>query len=272
MKIQKPITSGQRGVSYDDRSDITSKKPARSLTKRLNKTGGRDRFGHISTRHRGGGVKRKYRIINFTPGNIGIKGVIQTIEYDPNRNTRIALVKYDDQTICYILAPNETKVGDTVISGKGKINPGNRMPLEFIPNGVAIHNIELQPGSKAKLVRSAGTSALVLSKDGDYANVKLPSGEVRKINLKCNASIGQLSNIEHKAISVGKAGRKRLMGRRPSVRGKAMNPNDHPHGGGEGQNSIGLKYPKTPWGKHALGVKTRHKKKPSTSFIVKGRK
>lgn len=272
MRIVKPTTSGQRGVTYEDRSNVTSQKPAKSLTTRLNKTGGRDRFGHISTRHRGGGVKRKYRIIDFSAGIDGAKGIVQTIEYDPNRNTRICLIKYEDQSIAYILAPNEIKVGDTVISGKAKINPGNRMMLEHIPTGVAIHNIELQPGSKAKLVRSAGTSAIVLSKDGDYANIKLPSGEVRKIHLKCYASIGQLSNIEHKAVSIGKAGRQRLMGRRPSVRGKAMNPNDHPHGGGEGNTSVGLKYPKTPWGKHALGVKTRHKKKPSTSFIVKGRK
>jgi large subunit ribosomal protein L2 len=273
MRIVKPTTSGQRGITYDSRKDITAKKPAASLTVTLKKTGGRDRFGHISTRHRGGGVKRKYRIIDFGPGKTGQTATVKTIEYDPNRNVRIALIKYSDEEIRYILAPLDLKVDDTIEFGENvKAKLGNRLKIKNIPTGMTVHNIELQPGSKAKIVRSAGTGAIIQSKDGNYANVKLPSGEVRKIHVESYASVGQLSNIEHKAISVGKAGRMRLMGRRPHVRGKAMNPNDHPHGGGEGHTSIGLKYPKTPWGKHALGVKTRKKKKPSSAFIVKGRK
>lgn len=273
MRIVKPTTSGQRGIIYETRTDITSKKPVGSLTRKVKRTGGRDAFGHISTRHRGGGAKRKYRIIDFTPGKVGNHAIIKTIEYDPNRNARIALIKYEDGEVRYILAPANTKVDDKIEFGeKVSITIGNRMQIGNIPAGTVIHNIELQPGSKAKIVRSAGTGALIQSKDGDYVNVKLPSGEIRKIHIMSYASIGQLSNVEHKAMKVGKAGRKRLMGRRPHVRGKAMNPNDHPHGGGEGNTSIGLKYPKTPWGKHALGVKTRKRKKPSSAFIVKGRK
>jgi large subunit ribosomal protein L2 len=273
MRIVKPTTSGQRGIIYESRKDITTKKPAASLTRILKKTGGRDAFGHISTRHRGGGVKRKYRIIDFSSGKPNMEAIVKTIEYDPNRNVRIALIKYSDEEIRYILASVGLKVDDKIEFGeKVRIKNGNRMQIGHIPAGTIIHNIELQPGSKAKIVRSAGTGALIQSKDGDYVNVKLPSGEVRKIHILSYASIGQLSNVEHKAMQVGKAGRMRLMGRRPHVRGKAMNPNDHPHGGGEGHTSIGLKYPKTPWGKHALGVKTRKKKKPSSAFIVKGRK
>jgi large subunit ribosomal protein L2 len=273
MKTQKPITSGQRGVMYEDRTEITTQKPVRHLLTVLKKNGGRDRFGHISVRHRGGGAKRKYRIIDFGPGKIDNTASVQTIEYDPNRNVRIALIKYTDNEVRYILAPEGIKVGDSISFGPtAKVRPGNRMPIKQIPTGIPIHNIELYPSSKAKIVRSAGTNAIILSQDGDYANVKLPSSEVRKIHVSCYASIGQLGNVEHKAMKIGKAGRQRHMGIRPTVRGKAMNPNSHPHGGGEGNTSIGLKHPKTMWGKHARGVKTRHKKKPTSKFIVKRRK
>lgn len=269
----KPTTSGQRGMSYESREMISSKKPLKRLTVSLKKTGGRDIFGHLSTRHIGGGAKRKYRLIDFGSIEKCKEAVVKTIEYDPNRNARIALIECSDQQLRYIIAPHQIKIGQKLQFGKDAKNDiGNRMQIKDIQNGVAIHNIELYPSSKAKLARSAGTSAKILSKDGDYANIKLPSSEVRRIHVNCYASIGQVSNIEHKDVVVGKAGRKRHMGIRPTVRGKAMHPDAHPHGGGEGVNPIGLKYPKTPWGKNAYGKITRKAKKVTSKFIVKSRK
>lgn len=271
--LVKPTTSGRRGMSFEDRSDITAKKPFKKLTVKLNRTGGRDSFGHISTRHIGGGAKRHYRIINFSSVGEGVTGEVKTIEYDPNRNARISLVKLDSGNHIYIISPIGIQIGQKIEFGSDvKNNLGNRQKIKNIPTGVAIHNIELYPGSNAKLVRSAGTNAKILSKDGDYAHIKLPSTEVRKIHIECFATLGQVSNIEHKDLVYGKAGRKRHMGIRPTVRGKAMYPAAHPHGGGEGVNPIGLKYPKTPWGKNAYGVITRKSKKPSNNAIVRSRR
>lgn len=272
MKTMKPTTSGLRMVVYESRSEVSVKKPFKKLTKPSNKIDGRDRFGHISIRHRGNGEKRMYRMIDFSQSKNGETAQVNTIEYDPNRNARIALIRFEDGERRYIIAPADIKIGQNItISENTTIKLGNRMQIGNIPTGIMIHNIELQPNSKAKLVRSAGTGATILSKDDRYAYIKLPSSEVRKFGLKCFASIGQVSNIEHKAIKVGKAGRKRHMGIRPTVRGKVMSPRSHPHGGGEGVNPIGLKYPKTPWGKHAIGGKTRKKSKPSSILIVKRR-
>lgn len=267
-----PTSSGQRGVSYEDRSIITIQKPYKKLTVHKKRTSGRDEFGRISIRHRGGGAKRHYRIIDFSSGIIGKTARVETIEYDPNRNARIALIRYENDERRYIIAPLNIGVGHTIsFDDKSQISIGNRCLLEHIPTGTPIHNIEISPSSKAKMVRSAGSQAIILSKDELYVHIKLPSGEVRKFNLSCRASIGQVSNVEHKAVTVGKAGRMRHMGKRPTVRGKVMSTRSHPHGGGEASNSIGLKYPKTPWGKHALGVRTRDKHKPSSSLIVKRR-
>ena len=272
MKKMNPTTSGVRGMSYVDGNDYSKEKVPRRLSMSLKRNAGRDVFGHISTRHKGGGVKRLYRIVEFGQNQISKIGEVISINYDPYRNCNIALIGYDDQK-AFILAPEKLKIGDKIECGENtKPVPGNRMMLKNIPNGIPIHNIEIQPNSKGKFVRSAGNSALILSKDDKYAHIRMPSGEVRKILLNSFASIGRLSNIEYKAINFGKAGRKRLMGIRPTVRGKAMYPKAHPHGGGEGNNPIGLKYPKTPWGKHALGVKTRKRNKPSGKFIVKRRK
>lgn len=271
MKKVNSNTSGRRNLSFDDRSDVSVKKPLRYLTKMLKQSSGRDSFGHISTRHKGGGNQRKYRTIYFGNDLNGI-GEVLSIEYDPNRTSRIALIKNDKNKVFYITAPSGIKVGSQInFDNKNKLEFGNRITLAEIPTGIAVHNIEVSPDSKAKMVRSAGTSAMILSKDGNYANVKLPSGEVRKIHINCYASIGQVSNIEHNTMVIGKAGRKRHMGIRPTVRGKAMHPAAHPHGGGEGVNSIGMKYPKTPWGKIAIGGRTRNAKKPSTRFIIRKR-
>ena len=272
IRTVKPTTSGQRGISYEDRHIITVSKPNKKLTSHKKRISGRDEFGRISIRHRGGGAKRQYRLVDFSSGNIGQSATVETIEYDPNRNARIALIRYNNDEKRYIVAPQKIDVGQNIsFDDKTRISVGNRCLLEHIPTGVSIHNIELTPSSKAKIVRSAGTQGLILSKDELYAHIKLPSGEVRKFNLACRASIGQVSNIEHKTITVGKAGRMRHMGKRPTVRGKVMSTRSHPHGGGEASNSIGLKYPKTPWGKHALGVRTRDKHKPSSILIVKRR-
>jgi len=272
IRTVKPTTSGQRGISYEDRSVITVKKPYKKLTTHKKKISGRDDRGRISVRHRGGGAKRQYRIIDFSSGTLGMTATVETIEYDPSRNARIALISYENGEKRYIIAPLSVTVGQKIsFDDKTRIDVGNRCLLENIPTGTPIHNIELHPSSKAKIVRSAGVQALILSKDKEYAHIKLPSGEVRKFNLACRASIGQVSNVEHKAITIGKAGRMRHIGKRPTVRGKVMSTRSHPHGGGEASNSIGLKYPKTPWGKHALGVRTRDKHKPSSSLIVKRR-
>lgn len=271
MRIVKPMTSGQRGVIYEDRSDITSNKPHKKLTKKIKKRSGRDWLGHISIRHRGGGAKKKYRIINFSMIPDLVARVI-SIEYDPYRNARIALIESSGLQKYYILAPVNLKVGNTINWSKNtEIKLGNRLILDDIPTGTFIHNIELTPQSKAKIVRSAGTSAVILSKDDNWINIKLPSSEVRKFHKNCYASIGQVSNIEHKLISFGNAGRKRHLGIRPTVRGKAMYPAAHPHGGGEGVNPIGLKHPKTKWGKPARGVKTRSRSKVSNQLIIKKR-
>ena len=271
IKSRKPTTSGQRFVQYEDKSKITSQKPHKKLLKVINKKSGRDVLGHISTRHKGGGAKRLYRLVDFS--NTTFKDAkVETIEYDPNRNAYIALINIDGNKK-YIIAPTELKIGQLIsFQDETSIKAGNRMQLKNIPTGSFIHNLELQPSSKAKIVRAAGTAATLLSKDDLYITVKLPSGEIRKFNPLCYASIGQVSNPEHKLIKIGKAGRKRHMGIRPTVRGKAMHPAAHPHGGGEGVNPIGLKYPKTPWGKIAIGGKTRKVKKPSSKLILVRRK
>lgn len=273
IKVRQPTSPGQRGVSYVDYRLLTKKKPERSLTVTLKRRAGRDRTGRISVRHRGGGSKRRFRIINFGQKYIGLAGEVKSLEYDPYRSAFIALIQYPNHQKAYILAPNTLKVGQSVvIADQVPIKVGNRTRLEYIPPGVSIHNVELMPGGGGKIVRSAGAGATIQAKEGNYATVKLPSGEIRKLHLKCFASIGVVSNPEHNLIRIGKAGRRRLMGIRPSVRGKAMHPAAHPHGGGEGVNPIGLKQPKTPWGKPARGVKTRHRRKPSSKFIVKRRK
>ncbi len=271
LKQIKPTTSGQRKMSYTDFSAITKKKPEKSLVVPLKKHAGRDASGKISIRHRGGGAKRRYRLVDFKQQRFDITAIVEAIEYDPNRTAFIALIKYEDGPKSYILAPNELKVGDKIITSESaEAQAGNRIKIQNIPTGVTIHNLELVPTRGGKIVRAAGSGATVLAKDGDYAHVRLPSGEIRMIHANCYASIGTLSNTINSYVKIAKAGRKRHMGRRPEVRGKAMNPVDHPHGGGEGNTSIGLKHPKTPWGKPAIGKKTR-KNKLSDKFIVKRR-
>jgi len=279
LKFYKPTTSAIRKMSVVDYSSLTKKKPERSLTVKLKKHGGRDNKGHISVRHQGGGAKRKFRIISGLDKKMDIVGKITAIEYDPNRSAFIALVVFSDGAKQYIIAPEALKVGSEVIcSEKAEAKIGNRMKLKNIPTGVQIHNIELIPDrGKGQIVRSAGSFAIIMAhsegegKRGCYVQVKLPSSEIRLIHEECFASIGQVSNLDHSSVRYAKAGRRRHMGIRPSVRGKAMNPNNHPHGGGEGVNSIGLKYPKTPWGKIAMGKITRNKKY-SNKFIIKKRK
>ena len=272
IKLYKPTTQSRRKMSVTDYSVLTKKEPERKLTVKLHRSAGRDNTGQISVRHKGGGNKRKYRIISSLNDKLGEKANVVALEYDPNRSSFICLVEFEDKTKAYILAWEGAKVGDVVVSGdKTEFTIGNRMRMENIATGVAIFDLEIHPGQGGKMVKGAGNQSVILSKEGDYVQVKLPSGEVRKFNKKCFASIGQVSNSTHSMVRLGKAGRKRHMGIRPTVRGKAMNPNSHPHGGGEGQNSIGLKYPKTPWGKHALGVKTRKKHKYSDKLIVRRR-
>lgn len=271
IKIYKPTSPGRRGMTGYDFSEITKTKPERSLTGPLKSTAGRNNQGRITVRHRGGGHKRKYRFIDWKRDKDGIPGRVVSIEYDPNRSARIALITYADGEKRYIIAPLGLKVGDTVMSGpEAEIQRGNTLSLADIPVGTVVHNIELTPGRGGQLVRSAGTSAQLMAKEGKYATIRLPSGEVRLINNQCRATIGQVGNVEHATIKLGKAGRKRHLGRRPTVRGSAMNPSDHPHGGGEGKAPIGLPGPKTPWGKPAHGKKTR-KRKRSDKFIVRRR-
>ena len=247
-------------------------KPERSLVETLKKNAGRNSYGHITVRHRGGGNKRKYRIIDFKRQKLDCPATVQRIEYDPNRSAFIALIRYEDNTLSYILAPNGLKAGDKVISSAAAdIKPGNCLPIANIPVGTVIHNVELQPGYGAQLVRSAGTAAQLMAKEGDLAQVRLPSGEVRYIRTNCFACIGQVGNLDHENVHIGKAGRTRHMGIRPTVRGSVMNPNDHPHGGGEGRSPIGRPGPVTPWGKPALGYKTRKTKARTNKFIVKRR-
>ena len=247
-------------------------KPERSLVETLKKNAGRNSYGHITVRHRGGGNKRKYRIIDFKRQKLDMYATVERLEYDPNRSAYIALIRYEDDTLSYILAPNGLKAGDKVISSTtADIKPGNCLPIANIPVGTVIHNVELQPGHGAQLVRSAGTAAQLMAKEGDLAQVRLPSGEVRYIRTNCFACIGQVGNLDHENVHIGKAGRTRHMGIRPTVRGSVMNPCDHPHGGGEGRAPIGRSGPVTPWGKPALGYKTRKTKNRTDKFIVKRR-
>ena len=272
IKKYNPTSPARRHMTVSGFDEITTTTPERSLLEPIKKNAGRNSYGRITVRHRGGGNRRKYRIIDFKRNKDGIKANIVSIEYDPNRSANIALLQYEDGEKRYIIAPYGIKVGDTLLSGSGAdIKPGNAMNIEDIPVGTLIHNIELSPGRGGQLVRGAGTSAQLMAKDGGYAQVRLPSGEVRMIRLDCKATIGQVGNIDYENIKIGKAGRKRHMGFRPTVRGSVMNPCDHPHGGGEGKSPIGRPSPVTPWGKPALGLKTRSKKNKSDKFIVKRR-
>jgi len=270
-KKRKPTTPGQRQMTYSDFAEITKSKPEKSLTTPLKKTGGRNSSGRMTSRRRGGGHKRRYRIIDFKRNKFGVPAKVAAIEYDPNRSARIALLHYADGEKRYILAPRGLQVGQQVIAGPdAEPKPGNALPLANVPPGIPVHNIELVPGAGGKLVRGAGTSAAVSAKEGAYALIALPSGEIRKVNLKCLCTIGQLGNVEHSTIKIGKAGRNRWLGRRPKVRGSAMNPVAHPMGGGEGRGGGG-RPPVSPWGKHAKGGKTRGKKAISNKFIVRRR-
>ena len=272
LKKFKPNTPGLRQRSVLVRSEITAQKPEKSLTVSLNKKAGRDTFGRISVRRRGGGHKRAYRIIDFKRDKYGVPGIVKTIEYDPNRSVNIALVFYRDGEKRYILAPKGITVGTEIVSGPAApLTVGNALPLKNIPLGLQVHNVELTLGRGGQLVRSAGNTADVVAKEGDYVTLRLPSGEMRMVFGECYATIGVLGNEDHMNISLGKAGASRHLGRRPKVRGVAMNPIDHPHGGGEGKTAAG-RHPVTPWGKPTKGAKTRSKKKPSNSFIVKRRK
>ena len=273
IKTFKPYTPARRNMTVSAFDGVDKKaKPERSLVETLKKNSGRNSYGHITVRHRGGGNKRKYRIIDFKRQKLDMPATVQRIEYDPNRSAFIALVKYEDETLSYILAPNGLKAGDVVISSvNADIKPGNCLPIANIPVGTVIHNVELQPGHGAQLVRSAGTAAQLMAKEGELAQVRLPSGEVRYIRTNCFACIGQVGNLDHENVHIGKAGRTRHMGIRPTVRGSVMNPCDHPHGGGEGRSPIGRTGPVTPWGKPALGYKTRKTKNPTNKFIVKRR-
>ncbi len=271
IRKYKPTTPGRRHATVSDFSEITKTEPEKSLTEPLKKHAGRNNQGRITTRHRGGGHKRLYRIIDFKREKFGVPGTVVSIEYDPNRSARIALVVYADGEKRYILAPLGLKVGDKIMSGpNAEIRPGNALPLANIPVGTTIHNIELHPGKGGQLVRSAGAAAQLMAKEGLYVQVRMPSGEQRRILATCMATIGQVGNLDHANISLGKAGRARHLGRRPAVRGSAMTPRDHPHGGGEGKAPIGLPGPKTPWGKPALGYRTRRNKK-TDKFIVRRR-
>ena len=271
LKVYRPTSPGRRGMSGSTFDEITKVEPEKSLLRPLKKKAGRNMQGRITVRHRGGGAKRRLRIIDFKRDKFGVPGRVAAIEYDPNRSANIALIYYADGEKRYILAPSELSVGDIIKSGDGaEIKAGNTLPLKSIPSGTLIHNIELQKGRGGQLVRGAGAAAQLMVKEGEYALVRLPSGEVRRIRTDCLATIGQVGNIDHQSINLGKAGRKRWMGWRPTVRGSAMSPRDHPHGGGEGRSPIGMPGPKTPWGKPALGYRTR-KPKASDKMIVKRR-
>ena len=273
IKTYKPYTPARRGMTVSAFDGVDKKaKPERSLLETLKKNSGRNSYGRITVRHRGGGNKRNYRVIDFRRDKLDMPAVVQRLEYDPNRSAFIALVKYEDGELRYVLAPVGLKAGDTILaSAAADIKPGNCLPLANIPVGTIIHNIELQPGYGAQLVRSAGVAAQLLAKEGELAQVRLPSGEVRYVRMNCTACIGQVGNIDHGNVHIGKAGRKRHMGIRPTVRGSVMNPNDHPHGGGEGRAPVGRPGPVTPWGKPAMGLKTRKAKNPTNKFIIKRR-
>lgn len=272
LKKYSPTTPGRRFMTGADFSELTTTSPEKSLLRPLRRTGGRNSKGRVTIRHRGGGHKRRYRLIDFKRDKFGIPAKVMSIEYDPNRTARISLLQYADGEKRYILAPLGIRVGDTLASGPdAEIKTGNALPLINIPLGIPIHNLELIPGKGAQMVRSAGGSAIMMAREGAFARIKLPSGEIRLVRVKCMATIGQLGNPEHEGITLGKAGRKRWLGRRPKVRGVAMNPIDHPHGGGEGKSSGG-RHPCTPWGKPTKGYKTRKKNKASSKYIVVGRK
>lgn len=268
----KPTTPSRRNMSVTDYSGLSKVAPEKSLLAPLNKKSGRNSYGRITVRHRGGGNRRKYRIIDFKRQKFDVPGTVKTLEYDPNRSAFIALIEYQDGEKRYIIAPNGLKVGDTVVaSPSADIKPGNALPLANIPTGTFIHNVELYPGKGAQLARAAGNMAQLMAKENNMALLRLPSGELRNVPVNCMATIGQVGNVDHENVKIGKAGRKRNMGWRPTVRGSVMNPNDHPHGGGEGKSPVGRPGPVTPWGKPALGYKTRKHHNRSDKFIVKRR-
>ena len=272
IKKYKPVTPGRRGMTVHTFEEITKTEPEKSLTVPLKSTGGRNNYGRVTARHRGGGHKRLYRIIDFRRRKDGVPAKVAAIEYDPNRSARIALLHYADGEKAYILAPVGLNVGDKVESGENAdIKPGNALPLRNIPVGTLVHNVELKPGKGGQLCRAAGAAAQLMAKEGNYATLRLPSGEFRLIHLDCRATVGQVGNLEHENIVIGKAGRSRHLGRRPHTRGVVMNPVDHPHGGGEGKSPVGMPSPVTPWGKPTLGYRTR-RKKPSDAYIVRRRK
>ena len=272
IKTFNPYTPSRRAMTQLDNAEITKSTPEKSLTVSLNKTAGRNNQGKITVRHHGGGSRRKYRIIDFKRNKVDVPATVKSIEYDPNRTANIALICYADGEKSYIIAPNGLKVGDVLMNGENaEVKVGNCLPLSAIPVGTEIHNIELYPGKGGQLVRAAGNTAQLMAKEGKYATLRLPSGEMRLVPIVCRATIGTVGNVEHGLVNIGKAGRKRNMGIRPTVRGSVMNPNDHPHGGGEGRAPVGRPSPMTPWGKPAMGLKTRKKKKASNKLIVRRR-
>ena len=272
IKTFNPYTPSRRAMTQLDNAEITKSTPEKSLTVSLNKTAGRNNQGKITVRHHGGGSRRKYRIIDFKRNKVDVPATVKSIEYDPNRTANIALICYADGEKTYILAPNGLKVGDVLMNGENaEVKVGNCLPLSAIPVGTEIHNVELYPGKGGQLVRAAGNTAQLMAKEGKYATLRLPSGEMRLVPIVCRATIGTVGNVEHGLVNIGKAGRKRNMGIRPTVRGSVMNPNDHPHGGGEGRAPVGRSGPCTPWGKPALGLKTRKKNKKSNKMIIRRR-
>ena len=272
IKVYKPTSNSRRNMSVTDYSELSKVAPERSLLEPLQNKSGRNNYGRITVRHRGGANRRKYRVIDFKRSKFDVPAEVVSLEYDPNRSAHIALIKYEDGVKSYILAPAGLKVGDKVMAGpEADIKPGNALPLVNIPTGTVIHNVELYPGRGGQLARAAGNAAQLMAKEGEYALLRLPSGELRKVPANCMATVGQVGNLDHENVKIGNAGRKRHMGWRPTVRGSVMNPNDHPHGGGEGKSPIGRPGPVTPWGKPALGYKTRNKKKASNKMIVRRR-
>ena len=272
IKVYKPTSNSRRNMSVTDYSELSKVAPERSLLEPLKNKSGRNNYGRITVRHRGGANRRKYRVIDFKRSKFDVPAEVVSLEYDPNRSAHIALIKYEDGVKSYILAPAGLKVGDKVMAGPdADIKPGNALPLVNIPTGTVIHNVELYPGRGGQLARAAGNAAQLMAKEGEYALLRLPSGELRKVPATCMATVGQVGNLDHENVKIGNAGRNRHMGWRPTVRGSVMNPNDHPHGGGEGKSPIGRPGPVTPWGKPALGYKTRNKKKASNKMIVRRR-
>ncbi len=272
IKVYKPTSNSRRNMSVTDYSELSKVAPERSLLEPLKNKSGRNNYGRITVRHRGGANRRKYRVIDFKRSKFDVPAEVVSLEYDPNRSAHIALIKYEDGVKSYILAPAGLKVGDKVMAGPdADIKPGNALPLVNIPTGTVVHNVELYPGRGGQLARAAGNAAQLMAKEGEYALLRLPSGELRKVPANCMATVGQVGNLDHENVKIGNAGRKRHMGWRPTVRGSVMNPNDHPHGGGEGKSPIGRPGPVTPWGKPALGYKTRNKKKASNKMIVRRR-